>query len=992
MSSEQTDSSQYLDKLVNLSENIEKNDKTFNPGKDIVEPGSILGRLGGGAPVFKPLPYLSGDLAGMDNASDSGQHKNRANQAPGQDGTRPNPASNPKRPSDHTGNTRGPRSEPYISYGPGYLPSPSKAQSFSQHSQSGSSNIIDHSERLFPKDELLGTIYLGKYELISQLGAGGMGVIYKARQIFLDRIVAIKMLKNNMGSAKARIRFHQEAKAASALNHTGVVGINDFGIDELDRPYMVMEYVEGVTLQEVLRERAILSVFEAYPIFIEMLEALAVAHSRGVIHRDIKPSNVMLAMTADGGVHVKLLDFGIAKVLDVDDNTLQDLTKTGEALGTPLYMSPEQIQTNQVDFRSDLYSFGCFMYVCLTGNPPHMGENKMLTMEKHISEKALSLREASLGLEFPPGLEAIVETLLAKSPADRFQSADETRQALITVARQIGVLPPISPQMAQQGRDFEPYGRACGLVMAQSLSVLVPPPSQGDESNGSGGQPVQGGRVLQRETDFPKTQQITTRYDAMANHQSNIMGETLYDAPDQPLTEPTVIHTIDGAPPFPPLPAHAYPQIPQAPQTAPLSQPGQNQPNKFAQHMQNAEANLNKYGGNDQFATGKSAARDNAADHGYKDDDDADNIQNVALRVRKPAARQQAPVKQDSIKTTMIIVGATAIGVVGMIGFGAFLAVQLMQSKNTPAPAPVVAPASNTLAPVGNTPNPSPGNDQVQEDSNDDDLAISKIKNSGNYPEVAVDKQYYVTDRLMHFIAEAPNTKAHLKTLNISNTRIGDDGLKAIAAMPIQNLICENLSIGREGCKAIARMPRLVNLRIGCNAGVDDAGIAELAKSKTLCAITIGGTSFGVKAIEALKKMPRLTGLGVSYSKLSPDVVAAIAGCDHLVSLKAAGCGLDTDGIRKITGMSKLQSLDLSNNEISKQSLQDLARMPALSNLFLGNCKLPEDLSFYLLKIPNLKLLHFERGSEIRYLSVSRVLKSKKGVETGFEIPSTQGI
>ena len=985
-----------------FSENPEKTDKTLNPGKDIVEPGSSSGRLGGGAPVFKPLPYLSGDLAGMamDDASDSGQHKNRGNLPPGQDGTRPS-QTNPKKQSRHTGNTRGPRSEPYISYGPGYLPSPSNPQSSSQHSQSGSSNVIDHSERLFPKDELLGTIYLGKYELISQLGAGGMGVIYKARQIFLDRVVAIKMLKNNMGSPKARIRFHQEAKAASALNHTGVVGINDFGIDELDRPYMVMEYVEGVTLQEVLRERAILSVFEAYPIFIEMLEALAVAHSRGVIHRDIKPSNVMLAMTADGGVHVKLLDFGIAKVLDVDDNTLQDLTKTGEALGTPLYMSPEQIQTNQVDFRSDLYSFGCLIYVCLTGNPPHMGENKMLTMEKHITEKALSLREASLGLEFPPGLEAIVETLLEKAPADRFQSADETRQALITVARQIGVLPPISAQMAQQGRDFEPYGRACGLVLAQSLSMLVPPPSLGDESNGSGGQSGQGGRVLQRETDFPKTQQITTRYDAMAER-GQLQGESLYDPTLYEEADPVGMPDLDdptqtvgmpqNAPPFPQLPAHAYPQI-----------PAPNQPNKFAQHMLSAEVNLNKYGGNDQLATGKRVARDREPDD--DDDRDLDEADGAGThRVRKPAARQQAPVKQDSIKTTMIIVGATAIGVVGMIGFGAFLAVQLMQGKNTPAPALVTAPApalvaapasgtvdkTSSSASSNTSSNTDPG--LVQEDSNDDDLSISTIKNSGNYPMLVVDKKNNVTDKLMHFIASAPNTQKHLQTLNISNTRITDRGLEAISGMPIQNLTCENLTIGRDGCKAIARMPALVNLRIGRNVGVDDAGIAELAKSKTLQTITIGGTSFGVKAIEALKKMPRLMGLGVSYSKLSPDVVAAIASCDRLVSLEAAGCGLDANGIRKITGMSKLQSLDLSNNEISKQSLEDLARMQALSNLFLGNCKLPEDLSFYLLKIPNLKLLHFEKGSESRYLSVARVLKGKKGVETGFEIPSTQGI
>jgi serine/threonine protein kinase len=120
------------------------------------------------------------------------------------------------------------------------------------------------------RDELLDTIYVGKYELLSVIGAGGMGVIYLARQIFLDRLVAIKMLKSNLASAKARMRFHQEGKAASALHHPVIVAINDFGIDELDRPYMVMEHVEGVTLSEVIKERVTLNIAEAMPIFLEL--------------------------------------------------------------------------------------------------------------------------------------------------------------------------------------------------------------------------------------------------------------------------------------------------------------------------------------------------------------------------------------------------------------------------------------------------------------------------------------------------------------------------------------------------------------------------------------------------------------------------------------------------------------------------------------------------------------------------------------------------
>lgn len=298
-----------------------------------------------------------------------------------------------------------------------------------------------------PADELLGTTYLNKYELVSVLGAGGMGVIYQGRQIFLDRIVAIKMLKNNLASVKARMRFHQEAKAASQLNHPGIVGIIDFGVDDQDRPYMVMEHVEGCTFSDLIRERVSLSVQDALPVFLEICDALSEAHHKGIVHRDLKPSNIMLVVAPDGKVHTKLLDFGIAKMLDIQDQTLQGMTKTGEALGTPLYMSPEQIQGTKVTYRSDLYSMGCMLYMCLTGTPPFVGENKLRTMEKHCTTAPLPLRQASRGKEFPPGIEPIVMRLLEKDPAHRYNSVDEFKEALIDMAVANGYMrrPPGQP-------------------------------------------------------------------------------------------------------------------------------------------------------------------------------------------------------------------------------------------------------------------------------------------------------------------------------------------------------------------------------------------------------------------------------------------------------------------------------------------------------------------------------------------------------------------
>ncbi|MBS2005403.1 MAG: protein kinase [Cyanobacteria bacterium SZAS TMP-1] len=295
----------------------------------------------------------------------------------------------------------------------------------------------ESSENELALDDLIGTVYVGRYELNSVLGTGGMGVIYRGRQVFLDRPVAVKLLKSNSISSKARMRFHQEAKAASALSHPGIVSIIDFGVDELDRPYMAMEFVEGCTLTELLAERIVLSLEDALPVFLEACDALGAAHKKGIVHRDIKPSNIMLVVSDDGEVHIKLLDFGIAKMLDFPEHTLQDLTKTGDTLGTPLYMSPEQINSKNVTYRSDLYSLGCTMYACLTGAPPFVGQTKMETMEMHCHDRPMTLEEASDGLKFPSELEAIVQRLLAKNPSERFESAEQLKRALVTMAEAI---------------------------------------------------------------------------------------------------------------------------------------------------------------------------------------------------------------------------------------------------------------------------------------------------------------------------------------------------------------------------------------------------------------------------------------------------------------------------------------------------------------------------------------------------------------------------
>jgi serine/threonine protein kinase len=263
-------------------------------------------------------------------------------------------------------------------------------------------------------------VFNGKYEFLGVIGSGGMGVVYKAKQTMLDKLVAIKMLNATGFSVQDLRRFQQEARAARDLIHPNLIMIRDFGITDDGQPYMVFDFIEGSTLADIIKKRGQLEIENALDIFIQVAKGLSHAHQRGVLHRDIKPSNIIIS---EGNREVKIVDFGIAKV--IDETTGQQLTQTGEVFGTPLYMSPEQGAGKKLDERADLYSMGCVMFEALTAVPPLVGESAIYTIIKHQKEVPASLKEASLGKTFPASLEETVAKLLAKSPEDRYQTAKE---------------------------------------------------------------------------------------------------------------------------------------------------------------------------------------------------------------------------------------------------------------------------------------------------------------------------------------------------------------------------------------------------------------------------------------------------------------------------------------------------------------------------------------------------------------------------------------
>lgn len=241
---------------------------------------------------------------------------------------------------------------------------------------------------------LLGEQLPDYYELEAVLGEGGMGVVVKARDKRDDRQYAIKMLRPSfLNDAQTIRRFENEAKAAIKLKHPGIVAAQEFGVSAQNVPFLVMDFLEGESLENRLKRKGALAFSEALDIFNEIAEALYYAHENGVIHRDIKPSNIMIVRDASGKDRVKLVDFGIARVLMSGDGTACSLTQTGEIFGSPLYMSPEQCQGQEAQRCSDIYAFGCLMYECIAGRPPFASENPVKLILGHIEEFPKSLTD-----------------------------------------------------------------------------------------------------------------------------------------------------------------------------------------------------------------------------------------------------------------------------------------------------------------------------------------------------------------------------------------------------------------------------------------------------------------------------------------------------------------------------------------------------------------------------------------------------------------------
>ena len=329
------------------------------------------------------------------------------------------------------------------------------------------------------RDTLVGREFNNRFRVQALIARGGMGKVYRALQMPLNRMVALKVLNPTYTSEQSsdfHRRFFLEAATAARLSHPNTVTIFDYGCSQDDILYIAMEYLDGMNLREALRLQPVFAPARAVAIATQIGHAVAEAHSLGVVHRDLKPANIFLIQHANQPDFVKVLDFGLVKQTHDAD---QNLTRTGLFLGSPGYMSPEQIRGKEVDKRCDIYTLGALLYEMLTGRPPFVRANSMETLMAHVHDPLPSFREINPAVSVSPALEKLVRKCMAKDPSCRYASMDDMLANLTQVAPHEGRALPTPPPTHRPMEET-------GWTVVSSTGILSRPPPEATVIYGDG--------------------------------------------------------------------------------------------------------------------------------------------------------------------------------------------------------------------------------------------------------------------------------------------------------------------------------------------------------------------------------------------------------------------------------------------------------------------------------------------------------------------------
>ncbi len=330
-------------------------------------------------------------------------------------------------------------------------------------------------------DPLIGRVIADRYRILALLGRGGMGVVYKVEHVHIGKLMAVKLLHGELARDRNTLkRFEREVEAVSRLSHPNTVQVFDFGRSE-GLVYLVMEYLDGKDLGQLIREEGPLPFARVARILAQVCASVAEAHALGIVHRDLKPENVMIL--GAGREIAKVLDFGLAKLRDQSGGVT--VTRAGAIIGTPYYMSPEQIRGEEVDARGDIYAIGAVLYKACTGVAPFVANTPMGVLTKHLTEE-LVLPSRRSEVPLPPQVDAIVDRAMRKDPAERYQSVEELREALLQclsfdgevseVSLPSGVITARADEAFATRRDVDAYERRLrrrGILGYVLLAVIV---------------------------------------------------------------------------------------------------------------------------------------------------------------------------------------------------------------------------------------------------------------------------------------------------------------------------------------------------------------------------------------------------------------------------------------------------------------------------------------------------------------------------------------
>jgi serine/threonine-protein kinase len=374
---------------------------------------------------------------------------------------------------------------------------------------------------LNPDDPLVGVVLAGRYVVKSRIGEGGMGLVYEGLHRDIDKQVAIKVLRDDLSRRPEVVaRFRQEAKSASRIGHENIVDISDFGETTRGASYFVMEFLDGEDLANVLGRDGTVDAARACGIVLQCCRALSATHAKGIVHRDIKPENIFLTKRAGIDDFVKIVDFGIAKMSDIETDGApgRKLTKTGMIFGTPEYMSPEQAAGKELDHRVDVYALGIILYECLAGTVPFEGDTFMGVLTQHLFAELPPIVEMNPNAKVSRELELVIRKALAKTPDDRYQDTEELAEAITCaldgrLSRATVKTPPsafgpsslsyLAPVPHRKTSRWVWATTACAVVAALAWVALGPLSGRGSEADASDASAETGPAVVIEEPVLP---------------------------------------------------------------------------------------------------------------------------------------------------------------------------------------------------------------------------------------------------------------------------------------------------------------------------------------------------------------------------------------------------------------------------------------------------------------------------------------------------------